>query len=199
MPTFNLNPRWIHLIKNVAIIVNIMIMGKKIKVPLRINTMNLVSPTSSFPSINPFSFNSCNLRTIKIILFDLIQGNGVPYLLSKDFASCFAKMTNEINTTNEPSRTIKITMTVFIFFTTKPTNGIYLQHLQRKSQSLWRLQTLKHSNHYLLNQKYYADKRNSPPQQKHYNLNRYSSLWKVHPSHDIAQNKNLLKQRNQTH
>ena len=94
--------------KNVDVIINIMIMGKIIKVPLRINMMNLHSPTSSLSSIIPFSFNSCNLRTIIIILFDLIQGNGAPHLLSKDFASCFANMTNETQTTRKISRTIKI-------------------------------------------------------------------------------------------
>ena len=56
-----------HFIKNVAVMVNIMIMGKAIKVPLRVNTMNLHSLTSSFSSIIPFSFNSCNLRTIIIV------------------------------------------------------------------------------------------------------------------------------------
>ncbi len=141
--------------KNVVVIINIMIMGKIIKVPLRINMMNLHSPTSSLSSIIPFSFNSCNLRTIIIILFDLIQGNGAPHLLSKDFASCFANMTNETQTTRKISRTIKI----IIFFealhstTTKSMNGIPLQCLQEKSQNPRRLHTLKHPNHYLLNQK----------------------------------------------
>ena len=81
--------------------------GKMIKVFLRTNTMNLYFPTSSLSSIIPFSFSSCNLRTIKRILFDLVQGKGVPYLQSKDFASCFAKMTNEIHTTRKKSRTTK--------------------------------------------------------------------------------------------
>ena len=81
--------------------------GKIIKVFLRTNTMNLYFPSSSLSSIVPVSFSSCNLRTIKTILFDLIQGKGVPYLQSKDFASCFAKMTNEIHTTRKKKQNNK--------------------------------------------------------------------------------------------
>ena len=102
-------------------------MGKIIKVPLRINMMNLHSPTSSFSSIIPFSFNSCNLRAITIILFDLIQGNDVPHLLSKDFASCFANMTNEHQTTRKISRTIKTT--IFLRF--------YILQLQNVLFLIW--------------------------------------------------------------
>ena len=140
-----------------------MMIGKIIKVLLRINAINWHSLTSSFSSINPFSFNSCNLRNIKIILFDLIQGNGVPYLLSKDFASCFAKMTNENQITKKTSKTTKkiIFFKLLRFRITKSMNKRLQQYLQGKSQNPRRAHTLKHSNLYLLNQKCYADKKNS--------------------------------------
>ena len=93
------------------------------------------------------------LRNIKIILFDLIQGNGVPYLLSKDIASCFAKMTNENQITKKTSKTTKkiIFFKLLRFRITKSMNKRLQQYLQGKSQNPRRAHTLKHSNLYLLN------------------------------------------------
>ena len=76
----------LHVIMSDITNVTIITVGKNINVHFSVKMINLHSPISSFSTI-PCLSSSRSLRIIIIILFDLIQGNGLPYLNNNDLAS----------------------------------------------------------------------------------------------------------------